>query len=149
MEDVADEVVRIARSAGVTLLRNEAVNIGGLQFIGLDDFWGPHFDPAPVLSARAQDIPTIVLTHNPDTVDENVWGDYKGWILAGHTHGGQCKPPFLPPPMLPVRNKHYTSGKFELTGNRQMYISRGIGHLLQVRFNVRPEIAVFELTSGI
>ena len=47
--------------------------------------------------------------------------------------------------MLPVKNKRYTSGEFELSGNRRMYISRGVGHLLQVRFNVRPEIAVFRL----
>jgi predicted MPP superfamily phosphohydrolase len=26
-----------------------------------------------------------------------------------------------------------------------MYISRGIGHLRQVRFNARPELTVFEL----
>ena len=87
----------------------------------------------------------IVLSHNPDTADLPVWGDYKGWILAGHTHGGQCKPPFLPPPLLPVKNRNYTQGIFSLPGGRSMYISRGLGHLLQVRFNVRPEVTVFTL----
>jgi predicted MPP superfamily phosphohydrolase len=29
-----------------------------------------------------------------------------------------------------------------------MYISRGVGHLRRVRFNVRPGIAVFRLESG-
>jgi predicted MPP superfamily phosphohydrolase len=28
-----------------------------------------------------------------------------------------------------------------------MYISRGVGHLIPVRFNVRPEVTVFELTT--
>jgi uncharacterized protein len=70
---------------------------------------------------------------------------YEGWILSGHTHGGQCKPPFLPPPLLPVRNRRYTAGEFPLTGGRRLYISRGVGHLLPVRFNVRPEVTVFEL----
>jgi len=32
-----------------------------------------------------------------------------------------------------------------LSGNRQMYISVGVGHLLRVRFNVRPESQVFRL----
>jgi predicted MPP superfamily phosphohydrolase len=86
-----------------------------------------------------------VLSHNPDTVDEPGWGRYAGWILAGHTHGGQCKPPFLPPPLLPVRNRRYTAGEFTLSGGRRMYISRGIGHLQRVRFNVRPEVTVFHL----
>jgi len=87
----------------------------------------------------------LVLSHNPDTVDEPGWGEYEGWILAGHTHGGQCKPPFLPPPLLPVQNRRYTSGEFALSGGRKMYINRGVGHLLRVRFNVRPEITLFHL----
>ena len=67
--------------------------------------------------------------------------------VAGHTHGGQCKPPFLAPPLLPVRNRHYSSGKIALSGGRRMYISRGVGHLMRVRFNARPEITVFKLVS--
>ena len=90
----------------------------------------------------------IALSHNPDTVDLPVWGNYEGWILAGHTHGGQCKPPFLPPPVLPVKNRRYTAGEFELAGNRRLYISRGVGHAgLAVRFNVRPEVTLFELSG--
>ena len=50
--------------------------------------------------------------------------------------------------MLPVKNRRYTSGEFELTGGRRMYISRGVGHLLRVRFNARPEVTLFTLTTG-
>jgi len=146
MTEVADQVSKIVGRAGVTLLRNEAATVAGLQFIGLEDFWGPHFAPAAAL-AKGVEGPTIVLCHNPDAADEPVWSGYQGWILAGHTHGGQCKPPFLPPPLLPVRNKRFTSGVFELAAWRRMYISRGVGHLLRVRFNVRPEIALFELSA--
>lgn len=77
--------------------------------------------------------------------DRPAWGDYRGWILAGHTHGGQCKPPFLPPPLLPVKNRRYTAGAFALSRGRRMYINRGVGHLLRVRFNARPEVTVFRL----
>lgn len=145
MENVADTVVDIAREAGIKTLRNEAMRIAGLQFIGLDDLWGPRFDPAKVLAENGQEDSTVVLCHNPDAADRPIWGRYPGWILAGHTHGGQCKPPFLPPPLLPVKNKRYVAGEIELTENRRMYISRGVGHLLRVRFNVRPEIAIFQL----
>jgi uncharacterized protein len=145
MADVANHVAGIASAAGVTLLRNQALVVEGLQFLGLDDLWGPHFNPHELLAQRGQDPATVVLCHNPDAADRPVWGQYQGWILAGHTHGGQCKPPFLPPPLLPVNNKRYTSGQFELSGNRRMYISRGVGHLLRVRFNVRPEVPVFQL----
>lgn len=148
MADVADRVSEIVQQAGVIVLRNQAETISGLQFIGLDDLWGPHFNPGPVLAERGSAaVPTIALCHNPDGADEPVWSSYQGWILAGHTHGGQCKPPFLPPPELPVRNRRYTSGEFELSGDRHMYISRGVGHLLHVRFNARPEIPIFRLQA--
>jgi predicted MPP superfamily phosphohydrolase len=65
--------------------------------------------------------------------------------LSGHTHGGQIKPPFLDPPIIPVRNKRYTAGKFDLGDGRFMYINRGLGYLRRVRFNARPEITVFTL----
>jgi uncharacterized protein len=145
LTDVADQVAGIASASGVTMLRNDAVTVGGLRFIGLDDLWSPRFDPAPAMAQTSGNAPVIVLCHNPDAVDLPVWEQYKGWILAGHTHGGQCKPPFLPPPQLPVSNRLYTSGEFHLPGNRRMYISRGVGHLLRVRFNVRPEVPVFRL----
>jgi hypothetical protein len=145
MLEVADRVTNIVKDAGVTLLRNDAASFAGLQFIGLDDLWSPRFDPAKILPEKGNDASTIVLCHNPDAADNSVWGGFKGWILCGHTHGGQCKPPFLPPPLLPVKNKRYISGEIALSEDRRMYISRGVGHLLQVRFNARPEIPVFRL----
>jgi predicted MPP superfamily phosphohydrolase len=143
---VADELTALAQSVGVQMLRNETREVDGLQLVGLDDLWSGLFDVGKAIAATDLSRPAIALTHNPDTVDEPGWGDYTGWILAGHTHGGQCKPPFLPPPMLPVKNRRYTSGEFELSRRRRMYINRGVGHLLQVRFNARPEVTLFQLT---
>ncbi len=148
MLEVAEQVTAIVRERGITMLRNEAALVAGLQFIGIDDLWSPLFDPVGVLEKMGHSPSSLVLCHNPDAADKPVWGPYQGWILAGHTHGGQCKPPFLPPPLLPVNNRRYVAGEFNLTGNRHMYISRGVGHLLRVRFNVRPEIAIFRLTRA-
>jgi predicted MPP superfamily phosphohydrolase len=142
---VAQQVVDIVQPLGITVLRNEIREIEGLQIAGLDDLWAKHFRPLEPLRRLDASRAALVLSHNPDTVDLPVWDGYEGWILSGHTHGGQCKPPFLPPPLLPVRNRRYTAGEFPLAGNRRLYISRGVGHLLQVRFNVRPEVTVFEL----
>jgi hypothetical protein len=145
LPEVADGIAALAVAAGVTVLRNEIAEIEGLQVVGLDDLWAHRFDPVIALAALDPLRAALVLSHNPDTVDEPGWGDFEGWILAGHTHGGQCKPPFLPPPLLPVQNRRYTAGEFTLSGGRKMYINRGVGHLLRVRFNVRPEITVFQL----
>ena len=143
--EVADLVVATARELGITMLRNEVHEIEGLQIVGLDDLWAKRFEPARALARFDDRRPAIALSHNPDTADLPVWDGFEGWILSGHTHGGQCKAPFLPPPLLPVRNRLYSRGEFRLSGNRTMYVNRGVGHLLSVRFNVRPEVTLFEL----
>ena len=143
--EIADRITAWASDAGVRILRNEVAEVDGLQVLGHDDWWAGRFRPEETWASWNRREAALVLSHNPDTVDQPVWGDYSGWILSGHTHGGQCKPPFLPPPLLPVQNRRYTCGEFALSGKRRMYISRGLGHGLQVRFNVRPEITVFQL----
>lgn len=143
--EVANSIIKILENSGVSILRNESENIEGLNIIGFDDFWGTNYNPEKALENLNNAEPNLVLCHNPDVCDLDIWKNYKGWILAGHTHGGQVKPPFLPPPMLPVKNKKYSSGEIELGDGRTLYINRALGHLWQVRFNVRPEITVFEL----
>ncbi len=144
---VAQTITNLLESHGIKVLRNEAEEIDGLKIIGIDDYWGTNFDPQKALSYYDTTKPTIALCHNPDVCDLPIWKDYKGWILSGHTHGGQCKPPFLPPPMLPVKNKRYSAGEIELSEGKTLYINRALGHLWQVRFNVRPEITIFELEN--
>ncbi len=143
--EVADRIAALAALAGVRVLRNEVAEVDGLQVAGLDDLWANRFEPMQALAGLDPRRASLVLSHNPDTVDEPGWGEYAGWILSGHTHGGQCKPPFLPPPLLPVRNRRYISGEVELSEGRRMYINRGVGYLLRVRFDVRPEVTLFHL----
>jgi len=146
-ETVADALSHRMRDIGIDILSNETRTYGGLTFAGLDDYWGTRFNPRPALTALDPRRPNVVLSHNPDVADLPIWGNYRGWILSGHTHGGQCKPPFLPPPLLPVHNRRYTAGAFELGDGRRMYINRAVGYLRRVRFNVRPEITVFRLMN--
>jgi predicted MPP superfamily phosphohydrolase len=166
--EVADRVTEVVEGTGAAVLRNRVIEVHGLQIAGLGDYWTPDFGPprpvrsllsappsergapavrdaAAVLERVPREKATIVLCHNPDVADEPIWGDLQGWVLAGHTHGGQCKPPFLPPPLLPVRNRRYTAGAFPIGAGRTLYINRGLGHLIQVRFNVRPELTLFTL----
>jgi predicted MPP superfamily phosphohydrolase len=171
--DVADHLSRVATDAGMLVLRNEVRSVGGLQFAGLADLWSPEFgafaeppllgmfsqrsdtrllasrppttEARTALRALAPGQPTVVLAHNPDAQDLPIWNEVRGWVLSGHTHGGQVKPPFLPPLILPVRNKRYTAGAFDVGPGRTLYINRGLGHLMQVRFNVRPELTMFTL----
>lgn len=145
---VADKISAMLTTNGIRLLRNESAECNGLNFIGFDDYWGLNFNPQKALGGFDINKANIVLCHNPDVCDLTIWGEYNSWILSGHTHGGQVKPPFLPPPMLPVKNTNYSAGQIELSNNRTLYINRALGHLWQVRFNVRPEITIFELETG-
>ncbi len=145
---VATQVVEILEGKGVEILRNTKNNYNGLNIIGLDDYWGTNFAPEEVMQNLDLAEANLVLVHNPDVCDLPIWQNYDSWILSGHTHGGQCKPPFLPPPSLPVKNKRYTAGKFDLSGGRTLYINRALGNLHQVRFNVRPEITIFTLKKA-
>ena len=141
---IAAGVVAEVERAGVRVLRNEVQAVQGLDFIGIDDLWAHRGDPPAALHAR-ESAAAIALVHNPDAADEQSWRGFRGWMLAGHTHGGQCKPPFLLPPLLPVKNRRYVAGEMSVDAERTLYISRGVGNLIRARFNVRPEITIFTL----
>ncbi len=145
---VADRLVSGLQSRGISVLRNTIFDLHGLQIVGIDDYWGPRFEPETIMRRVDKQRPAVVLCHNPDAADLPVWCGYQGWILCGHTHGGQCKPPFFDPPILPVANKRYTAGDIDLHDGRRLYINPGLGYLRRVRFNVRPEITVFTLTAS-
>ena len=147
-QNVADKISEQLTNAGIEVLKNDQVDISGLNIIGFDDYWALNFAPEKVMNNYNQNKANLLLCHNPDVCDLDVWNGYKGWILSGHTHGGQCKPPFLNAPMLPVKNKRYSQGEIDLNDGRTLYINRAVGHLWQVRFNVRPEITIFELEKA-
>ena len=143
---VADRVTAQLTDAGVTVLRNRAVDLSGLTLFGIDDLWSPRYNPWSVTAAIDPSRDALCLCHNPDANDYPAhWFKFRGYVLAGHTHGGQCKPPLLPPPLLPVANRTYVAGEYELSPTRRLYVNRGIGHSLRARFNCRPEITVFTL----
>ena len=140
-----DSVVQLLETNGITVLRNNAMEINGLNIIGIDDYWGTNFYPQTALGSINKKKANLVLVHNPDVCDLNIWNGYTGWILSGHTHGGQFRLPFRKASILPVQNKNYDEGIKKLSDGRTLYINKGLGHAIRVRFNVRPEIAVFTI----
>lgn len=142
---LADELTGIVEEAGVTVLRNACHVVQGLHVLGLDELWAGEFHPERLADELHASVARVVLCHNPDAVDRAGWGSFRGWILSGHTHGGQCKLPFFAPPILPVENPAYTAGEVDLRDGRMLYINRALGYLRRVRFNVRPEITRFTL----
>ena len=127
-------------------MRNTSCDVHGLTISGADDLWSGQCHVDWVTRKLDKDKANLFLLHNPDAADGDVWEGYQGWILCGHTHGGQVKPPFLPPPFTSVTNPRYVEGEVDLFDGRKLYINRGLGVVrLPVRFNARPEITVFTL----
>ena len=108
----------------------------GLHIIGLDR--KPAEFP-PVLGRK-----NIMLVHYPEWADKLGEARYD-LVLAGHTHGGQVRVPFYGPLIVPFSTGRYDMGRFE-TKAGPLYVNPGIGSFyLDVRFNCRPELTVFEL----
>lgn len=133
---------------GCHTLRNEIFDYEGLQIVGCDDLFAHRFDAARTLRHYDLGRDGIAMSHNPDSVDQPGWESFTGWVLAGHTHGGQCRVPYFGAPIVPVENKLYTAGHVDLEDGRQLYVNRGLGYSRPVRFLARPEITLFRLTSA-
>lgn len=97
--------------------------------------------------------PRIVLSHMPDVIRE---ASHKGLeaVIAGHTHGGQVRLPFLG--ALTTRSSlgpYFGMGRFEWAapserGLTALYVNPGVGmSLMPVRFWCPPRWAMIELGS--
>lgn len=140
----------IMSDSGFTLLENEGVTIttskGQELFIGgVDDALLGSPDISATLSHMENDPDyRIILLHEPDIVDR-FETDSANLLLAGHSHGGQVKLPFIKSPTTALAEK-YTSGFYDLSKNMKLYVNTGIGTShIPVRFMVPPEIAVFNI----
>jgi uncharacterized protein len=127
------------RDARVNLLVNQSHELRpDVWLIGLDDAAVGH----PDLNAAWRGVPAsvykIALFHSPVFFDR-IAGK-ANLCLAGHTHGGQVRIPFIRPFWLPHGSGRFLEGWYEENGSR-MYVSRGIGMSdIPVRFLCRPEI---------
>jgi hypothetical protein len=125
--------------AGVHLLVNANHELRPDVWVaGLDD---PTTGDAK-LDAALAGIPggvfSIVLFHSPSFFD--VAAGRASLCLAGHTHGGQVRIPFMKPLWLPKGVGRYLDGWYEQQGSK-MYVSRGLGmSKLPIRFMCRPEV---------
>jgi hypothetical protein len=91
------------------------------------------------------DQPRILLAHNPLTV-EKLGGQRCDLMLSGHTHGGQVMVPGLGRLALGPGGRRFSAGLYRV-GHTWLYVNKGIGFGLPIRYRVRPEVAVFSLEA--
>ncbi len=116
-----------------------------IWLVGAGDIWEDHRSLDELLHGIPDSDCRIVLAHNPDSADSE-FSSRIDLMISGHTHGGQVNIPFVGTPVLPVRNKNYSSGLKKSPRGANVFSSRGIGWaIIPVRLNCFPEIAVLEL----
>ena len=143
---------KLLEKAGIVILNNENRKIFQKEeyicLIGVNDPDTGRDNFTKAMAGAEENVSKILLAHSPDIINDLKVGESADLILAGHTHGGQIKIPFLRPFWVPTKNRgKYASGLFEIN-NAYMYVNRGIGMTaLPIRFNCAPEITVIELTN--
>jgi predicted MPP superfamily phosphohydrolase len=114
-----------------------AFRLGHGRTRGVDDLPG-------TLKRVTTDDPAILLVHEPDIfpkVPERV-----SLTLAGHTHGGQIRVPFVWKRYVPSRYGARFAYGHIVEGGRHMIVSGGLGtSIVPMRLGVPPEIVRIEL----
>jgi len=134
--------------AGIPVLRNQSILLekgeDSIQLLGIDDYWHS-WDLGKALRKVPMESLKILLSHNPD-INHRISSSHKiDLVLCGHTHGGQIAFPFIGAPFSPTKNHKYLKGLVR-DGDRQTYITRGVGHLVvPIRFNCPPEVTLITL----
>lgn len=146
--DLSNPILSALDKAGATLVQNRAFDttLDGHRIIvsGASDIW-QHKQDFGFSAGLPDGVPVLLLTHNPDMaliVPDDL--SYS-LMLAGHTHGGQIRLPFLYKQMIPTRwpfdkelHVYPSAG-----GDRLVYVTSGTGMVgLPLRFLMPPRIDV-------
>lgn len=142
----------VIESSGFTLLQDENRYIytdcgHSVLITGIDDY----LQGKPYMPDESKTSPwdfQMLLIHEPDVVDSYVNYDYD-IVLAGHTHGGQVRLPFMKPPVTTTLGKVYTNGIYTIKGrtaSQALHVNTGLGtSRFRIRFWVVPEIALLRV----
>jgi hypothetical protein len=144
-------VIQALTTHGTPVLINQYLPIerNGARFwlCGVDDPGTSHPDLDLTIPEKP-DGPVLLMAHEPDYADDvaaHPRGPLVDLMLAGHSHGGQVRLPFLGALILPPMGEKYPEGLYRLK-QMQLYVNRGIGTVgLPFRLNCPPEITVITL----
>lgn len=90
---------------------------------------------------------SIILVHEPDYTTNILKYQKVNLILAGHSHNGQVRLPFIGAIYTPKGAKKYYKNYYNLN-NTELYISSGIGNSkLNLRLFNRPSINFYRINT--
>lgn len=141
-----DKALEFTRIAGFRMLHNEAVSVGPITLVGVDDRTAVQMNlenPAREKALLAQVPPdrfTLFLKHQP-RIDRSTIGLFDLQI-SGHTHKGQI----FPFTLLTLLTFPMNGGSYDLGNGSLLHVSRGTGTWgPPIRFLSPPEVTIIEL----
>jgi len=156
---LAEQLTQSLESIGINVLSNEVATIplenkvSDLYVVGIDSHWAKSDRVDQALAQLPDNSPRIALIHNPDSFVDFP-ANTAPFAMAGHTHGGQIRLPYLPQwSWLSFAKEdrvfadEWVDESYGNPGNK-MYVNRGIGFSdVPIRINCAPEITFFTLKS--
>lgn len=132
---------------GITVLTNQSEELEwkGQKFnvVGLHDYWSGMMDPDEAFAQTNLQLPTFLLSHNPDTIELVPYSF--DVMFSGHCHGGQMKWPLVGTLVMPVKNEDFCRGLHQITERKHLYVNRGLGYTFRMRVNSIPEVTAMEI----
>ncbi len=142
---------------GFQLLRNENIKIeegrAAINLLGVENWGKPPFpqygDLQKTMEGTSASDFNILLSHDPDHWEEEVWGKNIALTLAGHTHGMQFGVKWKEKVWSPAKWKYKHWDGLYKYNKQYLYVNKGLGFIgIPIRVGMPPEITVFTLLKG-
>jgi uncharacterized protein len=153
-KDVSKELTNILESLDVSMIDNKVkrVEIKGqeIDLIGLTDLWtgNPDYSTLKRKEHQKEADFSFLLSHNPDIIyeinktEKNI--QKIDLMIAGHTHGGQIRLPFIYKHLIPTMHD-FDKGFYNIF-NTDIFVTPGIGSvILPMRLFNFPEISIINI----
>lgn len=141
-------------SRQVQTLHNRCVRLNrpelglDIYLAGVDDVQEGKPELPRALAEISNGVPTILLSHNPDILAEP-GVEQADLVLAGHTHGGQIVLPLIG--AVHTQTNHLVRKEvagYLRRGKTHVYITRGIGEGIPLRFGAAPQVTLITVLPG-
>lgn len=156
--ELAMKIEQALEESGVKVLHNEVFPLSptdrnsALNIVGIGSHWADEDRVEQALLQLSDSDPRVVLMHNPDSFIAFP-ANTAPLAVAGHTHGGQIRIPFIPQWSWLSLAKTDSVFADEWTVNvgkpgNELYVNRGIGFsYVPLRINCPPEPTYFILAA--
>lgn len=138
------ELLEVFEQTHVKLLQDRTVQIAdAFNLTGVSEYMTGQIDADKAYQDYANDLPGILLCHNPDAIP-HLLNRPSRLVLSGHTHGGQINLPWIRKKLTMMQFPKYFKGLIK-ESNKTIYISRGLGSVMNFRFLAAPEVVCIDL----